>query len=93
MPALPPAVRVDLGDIVLRRLTVDDAHVVAAAVADNLDHLRPWMPWANAESDDDRFQRRRFADAERRSGPRDADFGYGLVRDGRRPPVAPEPSV
>jgi RimJ/RimL family protein N-acetyltransferase len=76
MPALPPE-RVDLGDVVVRRLTVADAAAVATAVAENLEHLRPWMPWANAESADERFQRRRLVEADA-AWARGADFGYGL---------------
>jgi RimJ/RimL family protein N-acetyltransferase len=76
MAAEPPE-RVDLGDLVLRRLTVADAKAVATAVAENLEHLRPWMPWANAESSDERFQRRRIAEADAQWA-RGADFGYGL---------------
>jgi RimJ/RimL family protein N-acetyltransferase len=76
MPALPPE-RVDLGDVVVRRLTVADAAAVATAVGENLEHLRPWMPWANAESADERFQRRRLAEADAQWA-RGADFGYGL---------------
>jgi RimJ/RimL family protein N-acetyltransferase len=74
--ALPPE-RLDLGPAVLRRLTVADATAVARAVADNLDHLSPWMPWAGAESADERFQRRRLVEAEAQWA-RGADFGYGL---------------
>jgi len=76
MPALPPE-RVDLGDVLVRRLTVADAAAVATAVGENLEHLRPWMPWANAESADERFQRRRLAEADAQWA-RGADFGYGL---------------
>jgi RimJ/RimL family protein N-acetyltransferase len=86
MPALPPE-RLDLGDgdlgngepknIVLRKLVVADAGVVARTVADNLEHLKPWMPWAGPESADERFQRRRLAEAEAQ-WKRGADYGYGL---------------
>jgi RimJ/RimL family protein N-acetyltransferase len=74
--AIPPQ-RLDLGPAVLRKLTVADAAAVARAVADNLDHLKPWMPWAGADSADERFQRRRLAEAEAQWA-RGADFGYGL---------------
>lgn len=85
VPALPPE-RLALGDtglgnVVLRRLEVADAAAVARAVAENLEHLEPWMPWANAESADPRFQRRRLAEAERQWS-RGADFGYGLFATG-----------
>jgi RimJ/RimL family protein N-acetyltransferase len=62
---------------VLRRLRVGDAPKIAGAVGDNLDHLRPWMPWAGTESADTRFQRRRLAEADLQWA-RGADFGYGL---------------
>jgi RimJ/RimL family protein N-acetyltransferase len=80
MAASPPE-RLDLGESVLRRLTVADAASVAGAVADNLEHLRPWMPWAGTESADERFQRRRLAEAETQWN-RGADFGYGLFANG-----------
>ena len=86
MPARPPE-RIDLGErdlgargpepIVLRRLTVADAAALALAVGKNLEHLRPWMPWADAQSADERFQRRRLADGDAQ-WKRGADFGYGL---------------
>lgn len=78
MPALPPD-RIELGSdgLALRRLRVPDAAKVAGAVGDNLEHLRPWMPWAGKESADTRFQRRRLAEADLQWS-RGADFGYGL---------------
>lgn len=36
-------------DVVVRRLTVDDAPAVHEAILESLDHLRPWMPWAAGE--------------------------------------------
>src|SRR5436190_24250584 len=81
MAASPPE-RLDLGESLLRRLTVADAAAVATAVADNLEHLRPWMPWANAESADERFQRRRLAEAKMQWN-RGADYGYGLFGNER----------
>jgi ribosomal-protein-serine acetyltransferase len=39
-----------VGDgITLRRWRVEDAEVLERAVAENLEHLRPWMPWVAAE--------------------------------------------
>jgi RimJ/RimL family protein N-acetyltransferase len=86
MPALPPD-RIDLGPgalgdgveraFALRRLRVADAAKLAGAVGDNLEHLKPWMPWAGKESADTRFQRRRLAEAELQWS-RGADFGFGL---------------
>jgi RimJ/RimL family protein N-acetyltransferase len=44
---VPPEVLVG-PTVVLRRGGPDDAEAVAALVAANLDHLRPWMGWASA---------------------------------------------
>jgi RimJ/RimL family protein N-acetyltransferase len=44
---------IDLGSIVLRRHTVEDADAIAEAIAESLEDLRPWMPWA---SDDEATQ-------------------------------------
>ena len=44
---LPDSVRSD--ELHLRRWVEADAEVLAAAVAANLDHLRPWMPWVGLE--------------------------------------------
>ncbi|MBJ7608341.1 MAG: GNAT family N-acetyltransferase [Candidatus Dormibacteraeota bacterium] len=38
-------VRLELGELTLRGWHPDDAPALAAAVADSIDHLRPWMPW------------------------------------------------
>ena len=47
-PPRPPQ-RVVRGDLVLRRWHRTDAPAMAAIVRANLDHLRPWMPWAAFE--------------------------------------------
>jgi RimJ/RimL family protein N-acetyltransferase len=47
--ARPPEV-IDAGPVVLSRNTVDDAGLVADAIRESLDHLRPWMPWAKEEN-------------------------------------------
>ena len=86
-----PPERVELGPcdlggdervgVILRRLRVGDAEAVARAVAENLAHLRPWMPWAGTESSDPRFQRRRLSEADLQWS-RGADYGYGLFATG-----------
>jgi RimJ/RimL family protein N-acetyltransferase len=45
-----PPERIDLGEILLRRPTTVDATLIADALADELDHLRPWMPWATPDN-------------------------------------------
>jgi RimJ/RimL family protein N-acetyltransferase len=52
---------VDLADgLHLRWFTESDADALARSVGESLEHLRPWMPWASAESADPEFQRRRL---------------------------------
>ena len=59
----PPEL-VHCGQMVLRRERPADAERVATAVAESLDHLRPYMPWANAEAGTARAQRTRLAEAD-----------------------------
>jgi len=76
----PPEL-IDLGDLELRALTTADAEPLALAVAESIEHLRPWMPWANEESGTAEFQRGRLrsvvAQWERRE-----EFQYGLFPPG-----------
>lgn len=78
----PPS-RVELDDdTFLRLLTVDDAQRIADAVAESIDHLRPWMPWATEESTDPVFQRarlRRLAELQQRG--EEWDFGLFATDD------------
>ena len=41
-----PPERIELDALTLRRSTASDAGAIASAVAANLAHLAPWMPWA-----------------------------------------------
>jgi RimJ/RimL family protein N-acetyltransferase len=41
-----PAERFDVDGLTLRRSRTDDLDELVAAVNHSLDHLRPWMPWA-----------------------------------------------
>jgi len=61
----------------LRWLTVGDARAVARAVGESLDHLKPWMPWATAESADPKFQRTRIR-ANPQQRERQEEWQYGL---------------
>ncbi len=72
-----PPERIDLDDVVLRRFRTGDGDAVARAVAESIEHLRPWMPWATVEATDPLFQRRRLAklpDLARRG----EEWQYGL---------------
>jgi RimJ/RimL family protein N-acetyltransferase len=77
MTVVPPD-RVELDNhTALRLLTVDDADAVARAVGESLDHLKPWMPWADARSADPAFQRNRLRDQPHRAG-QPHEWQYGL---------------
>jgi RimJ/RimL family protein N-acetyltransferase len=62
--APPETIHVPAG--LLTRARESDAEQVAQSVAQNLAHLRPWMPWANEASADAEFQRGRCRDCEDR---------------------------
>lgn len=80
MSASPPE-RVELPPLVLRRERVGDEGLVAAAVRANLEHLRPWMPWATPEAATASAQRERLRVAEGwwEAG---SDFSYLLLHTG-----------
>jgi RimJ/RimL family protein N-acetyltransferase len=59
-----PPVRIDIDGLVLRRERRGDEVVVAQAVAANLEHLRPWMPWAVPEAATVQAQRERVINVE-----------------------------
>ena len=62
----------------LRRERLGDEDLIAAAVHDNLQHLRPWMPWATPASATVAAQRERLASVERwwEAG---SDYAYVLL--------------
>ena len=49
MPAMAAIYRIETARTVIRCYDPADAPLLKAAVDANLDHLRPWMPWAQAE--------------------------------------------
>jgi ribosomal-protein-serine acetyltransferase len=49
MDARPDEV-IDAGEATLRRYRQGDLYALLEAVADSVDHLRPWMPWAQEYS-------------------------------------------
>jgi RimJ/RimL family protein N-acetyltransferase len=75
--AVPPEV-LRAGRVVLRHQRVEDAQGIAAAVADSLPELRPWMPWATDESSNVAFQKRRLEQdaVDWDEGP---DFPYVII--------------
>jgi RimJ/RimL family protein N-acetyltransferase len=73
---VPPEIVV-LGDLRLRRLVADDAPTVSRAVTDSLDHLVPWIAWANPEAASVAAQRDRLSDPIRSWSPA-SDYEYGI---------------
>lgn len=65
------------GRVTLRRWTHADVEALGALVRDNLDHLRPFMPWVIAEPmpDEDRHLLVQKWDQDFDSGVRDAVYG------------------
>jgi RimJ/RimL family protein N-acetyltransferase len=77
MTTAPPT-RLKLGDdLFLRLLRVSDAATVAHAVRESIEHLTPWMPWANEESTRESFQRQRLRGARHKAALGD-EWQYGL---------------
>jgi RimJ/RimL family protein N-acetyltransferase len=75
--ASAPPDDIDAGPVRLRRWRVEDAAALVRLVTANLEHLRPWMPWAQdppAESEEREFLGRMEGAWERRS-----DFGFAAV--------------
>lgn len=71
-----PAEEVTSGPILLRRYRGDEGRMLMAAVNESLEHLRPWMPWADhphSEEEQDEFVRRAVAQWESGEG-----FSYYL---------------
>ena len=69
--------RIELPDAVLRPFRTSDADALARAVGESLEHLRPWMPWANNGSAEPDFQRRRLV-AVVQQWNRGDEYQYGL---------------
>jgi RimJ/RimL family protein N-acetyltransferase len=59
-----PPERLVAGPLVLRKMRPEDAAAIAAVVGESLDHLRPWMPWANKDAADQRTQLARIIEAD-----------------------------
>ena len=72
-----PPEEIDAGPVRLRRWRSEDAGLLVRLVTANLEHLRPWMPWAReapTEAEEHDFLERMHAAWERRS-----DFGFVVV--------------
>jgi RimJ/RimL family protein N-acetyltransferase len=81
-PVLPDRISLDDGTL-LRFFVVADADAVALAVGESLEHLEPWMPWADKQSATPSFQRDRI----RRQpdlAARGEEWQYGLFPEDER---------
>ena len=80
-----PPERVQVGELVVRRLTAFDAPDLARALQASLDHLRPWMPWATSETATSEAQRARLEGPSGDWAPDGSEYAYGmfLAGDGR----------
>ena len=81
LPPLSPPTEIDAGPVLLRPWRVDDVEPMAAAVAESIEELRPFMPWAAAEplSYEDRA---RLIEESARQWARGESFAYGMFADG-----------
>ena len=75
-PAPPKRIRID-DSYVLRLFRTGDSKALAHAVGESLEHLRPWMPWADDESADERFQRQRLRGVQHKAATGE-EWQYGL---------------
>ena len=73
--APPETVHAD--SVRLRRWTRNDAEVLTVLVTENLDHLKPWMPWANQAPSV--AAEREFLDHSERAWAELTDFGYAVT--------------
>ncbi len=76
MRTLPERIELEDG-VHLRFFAIDDAEALARAVAESLEHLRPWMPWADQQSTEVDFQRDRLRKLPA-LGERGEEWQYGL---------------
>jgi RimJ/RimL family protein N-acetyltransferase len=74
--AAPPE-EIDAGPVRLRRWRMEDAALLAGLVTANLEHLRPWMPWAQDPPTEE--EEREVLGHMRAGWERRSDFTFGVV--------------
>jgi RimJ/RimL family protein N-acetyltransferase len=74
---LSPAYRIHTQRLVIRCWEPDDAALLSEAIAQSLDHLRVWMPWAHEEPKDLQ-QRIQWLRASRGKFDLNQNFNYGI---------------
>jgi ribosomal-protein-serine acetyltransferase len=78
MDARPDEV-IDHGPVTLRRWREDDLDAVYQAVTESIDHLRPWMPWAEGYT---RQSAAEFLAKSARDWADGSTFGYAIMTGG-----------
>jgi RimJ/RimL family protein N-acetyltransferase len=73
--AAPPD-EIDAGSVRLRRWRPADAQALVRIVTENLEHLRPWMPWAQEPPTE--AEEREFLGRMERAWERRSDFGFAI---------------
>jgi ribosomal-protein-serine acetyltransferase len=74
-----PAEIIEQEEVTLRRWREDDLDELFRAVAESLDHLRPWMPWA---ADYSRETAAGFLAASVRDWAGGTAYNYAILKDG-----------
>ena len=72
-----PAYRIETARLVLRCYAPTDARLVVEAITSSLDHLRPWMPWAEREPESVAAKAARLREF-RGKFDLGMDFAYGI---------------
>jgi RimJ/RimL family protein N-acetyltransferase len=82
LAAAPPD-EIDAPAVRLRRWRTEDVEILARLVNDNLEHLQPWMPWAQEPPslDDERV----FLERVQEAWERRMDFGYAVTLPSAEP--------
>jgi RimJ/RimL family protein N-acetyltransferase len=76
MVAMTPPERIAAGSILLTRVTPADVDTLLATINESLEHLRPWMPWAQSPNTRDGVAR--FVATAEDGWNKDTDFDYGI---------------
>lgn len=77
---MPAPQQISAGRVVLALHGPDEAPAIADLINANLDHLRPWMPWAHRPTDAHEQAMRLAVTVEQAT--RDHDMGYSITVDG-----------
>jgi RimJ/RimL family protein N-acetyltransferase len=83
--ALPPET-IHCGQVTLRRTHIADADALATAVAESLEHLRPFIPWATDLAGQVDAQRERLTERSQ-AWERGETFDYLVLPAGREEPL------